>query len=65
MPGMRGDELAARLKQMAPSQRILMVTGSAEEEGAAAFQVVTLLRKPFLLNELRSTLSHLLSPVPA
>ena len=63
MAGMRGDELAARLKQMAPSQPILMVTGSVQER-AAGFQVNALLGKPFLLNDLRQALSCVLSQVP-
>jgi CheY-like chemotaxis protein len=65
MAGMRGDELVTRIRQMAPSQPILMVTGSAEQEGAAAFQAVAVLRKPFFLNDLRQALRHVMSPVPA
>jgi len=65
MAGMRGDVLAARLKQIAPSQLILMVTGSAAEESAVALKVDGLLGKPFLLNELRQALGGLLTPVQA
>jgi CheY-like chemotaxis protein len=62
MAYMRGDELAARLKEVAPDQPILMVTGSVQDEGAAAFKVDDLLRKPFLLDDLRQSVEHLLSP---
>jgi len=65
MPGMRGDELAAQLKQLAPAQPILMVTGSAPESGARSYQVDGTLRKPFLLNDLRQAVVHVLNAVPA
>ncbi|HEX7490539.1 MAG TPA: ATP-binding protein [Candidatus Limnocylindrales bacterium] len=50
MPGMRGPELAARLRQLRPSIRVLLVSGHADT--AEAFRddedrVIQLLPKPF------------------
>jgi CheY-like chemotaxis protein len=53
MPGMRGDELAARIKQMSPAQPILMITGSVDQAVAAKYAVDGYLGKPFALEALR------------
>jgi CheY-like chemotaxis protein len=59
MPEMRGDELAENLKRLAPSQPILMLTGSVEALGGAKNPVDALLRKPFSLGELRRVIAQL------
>jgi CheY-like chemotaxis protein len=59
MPVMRGDELAATIKQTAPSQRVLMITGSAEKFGGIEASVDAMLNKPFKLEELRQTIAGL------
>jgi CheY-like chemotaxis protein len=59
MPEMRGDELAANLKHLAPSQPILMLTGSAEKLDGSDTQVDALLRKPFSLGDLRQAIARL------
>ena len=61
MPGMSGCDLAAKLKQVAPSQRILMITGHAREVGASQKHVDAILLKPFSLVELRQVFAQLLS----
>jgi CheY-like chemotaxis protein len=65
MPRMRGDELAARIKAIAPTQPILMVTGSARESDHAGALVDAVLYKPFRFDALRQVVAQLLSPVPA
>ena len=66
MPEMRGDELAANVKLLAPSQPILMLTGSAEMLDGISLPVDALLRKPFSLGDLRQAIARLCrtSPVP-
>jgi CheY-like chemotaxis protein len=61
MPGMNGCDLAAKLKQLAPSLRILMITGYAMEVGASENHVDAILPKPFSLAELRQVFEQLLS----
>ncbi|HWX20643.1 MAG TPA: response regulator [Candidatus Binatia bacterium] len=65
MPHMRGDELAARVKAMAPSQPVLMVTGSAENSSGVGIGVDAILYKPFRFDALRQTVAQLLSAIPA
>jgi CheY-like chemotaxis protein len=60
MSGMRGDELACRLKEMAPSQPVLMVTAYAEAIGTRPKGVDLMLGKPFSLPQLRQALNQLL-----
>jgi CheY-like chemotaxis protein len=59
MPEMRGDELAANVKNLAPSQPILMLTGSVELLDGFATRVDALLRKPFSLMDLRQAIARL------
>jgi CheY-like chemotaxis protein len=59
MPEMRGDELAANLKLLAPSQPILMLTGSVEMLDGPSTPVDALLRKPFSLGDLRQAIARL------
>ena len=59
MPVMRGDELATSIKQLAPAQPILMITGSAEKFGGAKVAVDGLLNKPFGFEDLRHAIADL------
>lgn len=61
MPLMRGDELATNIKHVAPSQPILMITGSAELFGGCAAAVDGYLQKPFGCEELRRAVAELVS----
>ena len=60
MPVMKGDELAAKIKEIAPSQPILMITGSAEKFGGVQASVDALLNKPFGFDGLRCALAEVL-----
>lgn len=60
MPEMKGDELAARVKRICPSQRILMITGSSGELVPTGLRVDALLEKPFDFASLRSVLARLM-----
>jgi CheY-like chemotaxis protein len=69
MPVMKGDELAVKIKKMAPQQPILMITAHGKELGDSKNPVDSILTKPFTLNNLRGAISKLLSnsqvlPVP-
>ena len=64
MPGMKGDQLAARIKQRWPGQPIIMVTAFAEEFntfGKAQGDVDFVLQKPFSRNELREAVVQVLT----
>jgi CheY-like chemotaxis protein len=63
MPLMRGDELAASIKQLAPEQPILMITGSVEKFGLPESTVDVLLHKPFALEDLRQAVTQALCQV--
>jgi CheY-like chemotaxis protein len=65
MPLMKGDELARNIKRLAPDEPILMITGSAEENGGIRASVDAFLNKPFGLKDLRQVMAQLLSPIPA
>ena len=58
MAQMRGDELAAGLKRLAPSQPVIMLTASAETLGRPGLQVDFLLGKPFSLAGLRQAIAR-------
>jgi|SRR5208283_1568592 len=58
MPGMKGNELAAAIKQVAPSQRILMVTAHDAPVPGPDNPVDEVLHKPFTLEELRRALDR-------
>jgi CheY-like chemotaxis protein len=72
MPVMKGDTLAVILKSIYPNLPILMITADAEKQDAIAEPppgVDVLIGKPFQLNELRDTLTRIMStprdPQPA
>jgi FixJ family two-component response regulator len=55
MPGLRGDELAARLLQRRPATKILFMSGHAGDlmsDHGTLEPGVTVLSKPFTANEL-------------
>jgi len=59
MPFVEGNELAARIRQIAPSQPILMITGHGLRPSRAN-PVDAVLEKPFNLRDLRHALARLL-----
>jgi CheY-like chemotaxis protein len=59
MPVMRGDELASNIKHVAPSQPILMITGSAEQSDEITASVDAFLCKPFGFEDLRRAIAEL------
>jgi len=60
IPFMKGNELAAKIKQQAPRQPILMITGYGKRPGPDN-PVDAVLHKPFDLNQLRHAMARLLS----
>ena len=64
IPFMKGNELAARIKQLAPRQPILMITGHGKRP-APDNPVDAVLNKPVGLDQLRTAMAKLLSEVGA
>src|ERR1035437_2772554 len=65
MPLMRGDELARSIKRLAPSEPVLMITGSAGELDGLQVSADAVLKKPFGLEDLRQPVAQLLRSAPA
>jgi CheY-like chemotaxis protein len=61
MPIMRGDELAAKIKQHSPAQPVLMITAYAERLADSDNPVDGILEKPFHIEDLRQRMAELLS----
>ena len=61
MPVMKGNELAVRIKKLAPKQPILMITAYGKELGDSENPVDSILNKPFTLDNLRGAIAKLLS----
>jgi CheY-like chemotaxis protein len=61
MPGMRGSELALHIREVAPALPILMITAYLEKLTAADKPVDAIIGKPFNVEELRRTITKLLS----
>ena len=61
MPVMKGNELAVRIKRLAPKQPILMITAYEKELGDPENPVDSILNKPFTLDNLRGAIAKLLS----
>jgi CheY-like chemotaxis protein len=57
MPGMKGDQLAAAIKAIAPGQPVIMISGIASTMSAPA-GVDFILGKPFLPRELRAAVTQ-------
>ena len=63
MPGIQGDQLVARIRQMIPTQPIIMITAFVEDYkifGSASGRVDALLNKPFAFQELREAIKLVL-----
>ena len=60
MPVMKGNELAVRVKKLAPKQPILMITAYAKELGDSENPVDAILNKPFTRDALRGAIAKLL-----
>jgi CheY-like chemotaxis protein len=61
LPGMKGDELVARIRQLVPTQPIIMATAFVEEYkifGQVVGPVDALLFKPFSIKELRDAIEQ-------
>lgn len=58
MPGMNGDEVARRIRQIAPSVPILMVTAYVEK--LVGLKTTAVLGKPFAVSALRGEITKLL-----
>jgi CheY-like chemotaxis protein len=65
MPVMKGNELAVRIKELAPKQPILMITAYEQKLGDSRNPVDSILNKPFTLDNLRAAIAKLLSDVEA
>ena len=61
MPGMRGNEVALRIKVMAPYLPILMISAYLEKLGDSDKPVDAILGKPFAIGDLREAMAKLLS----
>lgn len=61
MPFITGMELAARIRQLAPSKPILLITGQDNRSGSRN-AVSAVLQKPFNFSTLRAAVNSLLSP---
>jgi len=67
MPGLHGDQLIARIRQILPAQPIILVTGFPDEYeafGRPAGKVDILLLKPFTLSELHDAIRRVLALQP-
>ena len=64
MPGMHGDQLVSHVRQLIPTQPIIMCAGFVEEYkvfGQASGHVDVLLFKPFSFKELREAIEQALN----
>ena len=61
MPVMKGNELAVRIKQLAPTQPILQISAHGKELGDCMNPVDGVLTKPFTLEHLRRAIAKLFS----
>lgn len=65
MPGMLGGEVALKIKLMAPTLPILMLTAYLEKLNDSDKPVDAVLGKPFAVDELRGVVERLFSPQTA
>jgi len=61
MPGMQGSQVALRIRGIAPSLPMLMITAYLEQLGDSDKPVDAVMGKPFAIEELRRTIAKLLS----
>ena len=59
MEGMKGDQLAAEIKRLAPSKPIILLTAFPPENKPAAIDLV--ITKPFYFDTLRQALASMLT----
>ena len=67
LPGMKGDQLVARIRQLVPTQPIIMATAFVEEYkifGEVVGPVDALLFKPFSIQELRDAIEQAMPQEP-
>ena len=62
MPEMTGDQLARRIKDLAPWQAVLMVTGSPVGHKGFDNAADAILPKPFMIADLRQCIAGLCQP---
>ena len=65
MPGMRGDELVAQMKQTRPGQRVILASAFADDFHAGDEPVSGVdhyLTKPFSLDDLRAAIAKVMGP---
>jgi CheY-like chemotaxis protein len=60
MSVMKGNELAVRIKDLAPRQPVLMITAYERELGDPENPVDSILNKPFTMDNLREAIAKLL-----
>jgi two-component system cell cycle response regulator CpdR len=60
MPVMKGNELAVKIKNLAPNQPVVMLTAYAEQRNAEN-PVDLVINKPFHLHELREAIAEVCS----
>lgn len=68
MPGMQGDELVERIRQIRPAQHIIMVTAFVDEYrifGRETGNIDALLLKPFMFHELTDTIKAVMADTDA
>jgi CheY-like chemotaxis protein len=61
MPEMRGNEVALRLKAIAPALPIVMVTAYLEKLGPSDMPVDAVIGKPFAIEDLRRAIAKLVA----
>lgn len=63
MGAMKGDRMAAQIRQMIPAQRIIMVTAFAEDfrNSGRPIDINAVVNKPFSLNELRDAIKSVMA----
>ena len=64
MPGMRGTELAARMREQSPELRVIYISGYSEGEigdWRSGEEGIVFLAKPFLPAELVAAVSRLIA----
>jgi len=61
MPGLQGGQVALRMKAIAPSMPILMITAFLEKLGSSDRPVDAVIGKPFAVDELRQAIARLVS----
>jgi CheY-like chemotaxis protein len=64
MPGIHGAELALRIKEIAPTQPVIMITAYADLFRSAPPAVDAVLNKPFSFESLRRAIADSLEPSP-